>query len=211
MKILHLDSSINYEFSVTRQLSAETVKQLMATSQGNQLTYRDLVKDEISHLTGEIAAELRPVTGRPATTTRLDSERELSNALVSEFLESEVIVIGAPMYNFSVPSQLKAWMDRIAQPGKTFNYTPTGPVGLAGEKRVIIASARGGFYAGTAFEEMDFQEQFLRKFLGFLGISNVVFVRAEGASKGEDVKLRELSRAFSLIPQAINNVSAAKE
>lgn len=108
MKILHLDSSINYEFSVTRQLSAETVKQLMATSQGNQLTYRDLVKDEISHLTGEIAAEFRPVTGRPATTTRLDSERELSNALVSEFLESDVIVIGAPMYNFSVPSQLKA-------------------------------------------------------------------------------------------------------
>ncbi|HFK6079153.1 TPA: FMN-dependent NADH-azoreductase [Enterobacter cloacae] len=211
MKILHLDSSINYEFSVTRQLSAETVKQLMATSQGNQLTYRDLVKDEISHLTGEIAAEFRPVTGRPATTTRLDSERELSNALVSEFLESDVIVIGAPMYNFSVPSQLKAWMDRIAQPGKTFSYTPTGPVGLAGEKSVIIASARGGFYAGTAFEEMDFQEQFLRKFLGFLGISNVVFVRAEGASKGEEVKLRELSRAFSLIPQAINTVSAAKE
>ncbi|CZV24411.1 MULTISPECIES: FMN-dependent NADH-azoreductase [Enterobacter] len=211
MKILHLDSSINYEFSVTRQLSAETVKQLMATSQGNQLTYRDLVKDEISHLTGEIAAEFRPVTGRPATITRLDSERELSNALVSEFLESDVIVIGAPMYNFSVPSQLKAWMDRIAQPGKTFSYTPTGPVGLAGEKRVIIASARGGFYAGTAFEEMDFQEQFLRKFLGFLGISNVVFVRAEGASKGEEVKLRELSRAFSLIPQAINTVSAAKE
>lgn len=183
----------------------------MATSQGNQLTYRDLVKDEISHLTGEIAAEFRPVTGRPATTTRLDSERELSNALVSEFLESDVIVIGAPMYNFSVPSQLKAWMDRIAQPGKTFSYTPTGPVGLAGEKRVIIASARGGFYAGTAFEEMDFQEQFLRKFLGFLGISNVVFVRAEGASKGDEVKLRELSRAFSLIPQAINTVSAAKE
>ncbi len=164
MKILHLDSSINYEFSVTRQLSAETVKQLMATSQGNQLTYRDLVKDEISHLTGEIAAEFRPVTGRPATTTRLDSERELSNALVSEFLESDVIVIGAPMYNFSVPSQLKAWMDRIAQPGQTFSYTPTGPVGLAGEKRVIIASARGVFMPVRHLKKWTFRSNFCVSF-----------------------------------------------
>lgn len=206
MKILHIDSSINNEFSVTRQLTAEIVKQLMATDQGHQLTYRDLVKDEISHLTGDIAAGFRPVAGLPVATARLESERKLSDVLVSEFLESEVIVIGAPMYNFSVSSQLKAWIDRIAQPGKTFSYTPAGPVGLAGDKKAIIASARGGFYAGTALEEMDFQEQFLFKFLGFLGISRVEFVRAEGASKGEEVKLREVSRAFSLIPQAIDTV-----
>lgn len=211
MKILHLDSSINHEFSVTRQLSAEIAKKLMATVQEHQLTYRDLVKDEISHLTGDIAAEFRPVAGRPSATTRLESERQLSDALVSEFLESEVIVIGAPMYNFSISSQLKAWLDRIAQPGKTFSYTPTGPVGLAGDKKVIIASARGGFYDGTALEDMDFQERFLRKFLGFLGIANVEFVRAEGASKGEEVKLGEISRALSSIPQAIKAVSAAKE
>lgn len=211
MKILHLDSSINHEFSVTRQLSAEIVKQLMATGQEHQLTYRDLVKDEISHLTGEIASGFRPVAGQPIATARLESERQLSDALVSEFLESEMIVIGAPMYNFSVSSQLKAWMDRIAQPGKTFSYTPTGPVGLAGDKKVVIASARGGFYAGTALEEMDFQEQFLRKFLGFLGISCVEFVRAEGASKGEEVKLREISRALSFIPRTLNSVSAAKD
>lgn len=211
MKILHLDSSINHEFSVTRQMSAEIVKQLMATGQEHELTYRDLVKDEISHLSGDIAAEFRPVAGRKATTAGLESERQLSDALVSEFLESEMIVLGAPMYNFSVSSQLKAWMDRIAQPGKTFSYTPTGPVGLAGGKKVVIASARGGFYAGTAMEEMDFQEQFLRKFLGFLGISCVEFVRAEGASKGEEVKLREISRALSFIPQAITAISVAKE
>ncbi|WP_316504126.1 FMN-dependent NADH-azoreductase [Klebsiella michiganensis] len=211
MKILHLDSSINHEFSVTRQLSAEIVKQLMATGQEHQLTYRDLVKNEISHLTGEIASGFRPVAGRPIATAELESERQLSDALVSEFLESEMIVLGAPMYNFSVSSQLKAWMDRIAQPGKTFSYTPAGPVGLAEGKKVIIASARGGFYSGTALENMDFQEQFLRKFLGFLGISCVEFVRAEGASKGEEVKLKEISRALSLIPQAINAVSATKE
>lgn len=148
MKILHLDSSINHEFSVTRQLSAEIVRQLVATGQGHQLTYRDLVKDEISHLTGEIASGFRSVSERPIATPLLASEQQISDALVSEFLESEMIVVGAPMYNFSVSSQLKAWMDRIAQPGKTFSYTPAGPVGLAGGKKVIIASARGGFYAG---------------------------------------------------------------
>lgn len=211
MKILHLDSSINHEFSVTRQLSAEIVKQLMANGQEHQLTYRDLVKHEISHLAGDIAAGYRPVAGWPTATALMESKRQLSDALVSEFLESELIVIGAPMYNFSVPSQLKAWMDRIAQPGKTFRYTPTGPVGLSGDKKVIIASARGGFYAGAALEDMDFQEQYLRKFMGFLGISCVEFIRVEGASKGEEVKLREFSRALSLIPQAINAVSAAKD
>jgi FMN-dependent NADH-azoreductase len=135
MKILHLDSSINHEFSVTRQLSAEIVRQLVATGQGHQLTYRDLVKDEISHLTGEIASGFRSVSERPIATPLLASEQQISDALVSEFLESEMIVVGAPMYNFSVSSQLKAWMDRIAQPGKTFSYTPAGPVGLAGAKK----------------------------------------------------------------------------
>lgn len=134
MKILHLDSSINHEFSVTRQLSAEIVRQLVATGQEHQLTYRDLVKDEISHLTGEIASGFRSVSERPIATPLLASEQQISDALVSEFLESEMIVVGAPMYNFSVSSQLKAWMDRIAQPGKTFSYTPAGPVGLAGAK-----------------------------------------------------------------------------
>jgi FMN-dependent NADH-azoreductase len=147
MKILHLDSSINHEFSVTRQLSAEIVKQLMATGQEHQLTYRDLVKEEISHLTGEIASGFRPVAGRPIATAELESERQLSDALVSEFLESEMIVLGAPMYNFSVSSQLKAWMDRIAQPGKTFSYTPTGPVGLAGAKKSSLPQRGVDFIA----------------------------------------------------------------
>ncbi len=108
MKILHLDSSINHEFSVTRQLSAEIVRQLVATGQEHQLTYRDLVKDEISHLTGEIASGFRSVSERPIATPLLASEQQISDALVSEFLESEMIVVGAPMYNFSVSSQLKA-------------------------------------------------------------------------------------------------------
>lgn len=145
MKILHLDSSINHEFSVTRQLSAEIVRQLVATGQEHQLTYRDLVKDEISHLTGEIASGFRSVSERPIATPLLASEQQISDALVSEFLESEMIVVGAPMYNFSVSSQLKAWMDRIAQPGKTFSYTPAGPVGLAGGQKSHHRLSAGRF------------------------------------------------------------------
>ena len=135
MKILHLDSSINHEFSVTRQLSAEIVRQLVATGQEHQLTYRDLVKDEISHLTGEIASGFRSVSERPIATPLLASEQQISDALVSEFLESEMIVVGAPMYNFSVSSQLKAWMDRIAQPGKPSAIPQLGPLDLRGAKK----------------------------------------------------------------------------
>lgn len=206
MKILHLDSSINDEFSVTRQLSGEIVRRLSATAPGSHVVYRDLVKDEVGHLTADIAAGFRPVAGS-STPDALTQQHQLSDTLVTEFLQSDVVVIGAPMYNFSVSSQLKAWMDRIAQPGKTFSYTANGPVGLAGAKSVIIASARGGFYYQTALEEMDFQERFLRSFLGFLGITQVAFVRAEGISKGQEIKEREIERALSAISQAITAVS----
>ena len=102
-------------------------------------------------------------------------------------------------------------MDRIAQPGKTFSYTVTGPVGLAGGKRVVIASAGGGFYTGTTLEDMNFQKRFLRNFLAFLGISRVEFVRAEGVSKSEETKNREIAKALSSITQVINNISSIKE
>lgn len=144
MNLLHIDSSITRTFSITRQLSREVVNQLTETGVFKQVTYRDLVKDEIGHLTGEIAAGFRPVPGSPSVSTEQAAEYQVSNTLIKEFLESDVIVIGAPMYNFSVSSQLKAWIDRIAQPGKTFSYTANGPVGLAGGKKVIIVSARGG-------------------------------------------------------------------
>lgn len=206
MKILHLDSSITQEFSVTRQLSLEVVKKLVKASQFENVIYRDLVKDEIAHLTGEIAAGFRPVPGNPSPSEKIAGEHQISNTLINEFLESEVIVIGAPMYNFSLSSQLKAWMDRIAQPGKTFSYTAQGPVGLAGGKKVIIVSARGGFYHDTPLEIMDFQELYLRKFLAFLGINEVVIIRAEGVSKGEDAKKHAISRAVASIPQIIDSI-----
>lgn len=211
MKILHLDSSINHEFSVTRQLSAEVVNALMQNGEAHQVIYRDLVKDPISHLTLDIASGFRPVPGGVAASPSTVSEHELSNLLVSEFLASEVVVIGAPMYNFSVSGQLKAWMDRIAQPGKTFSYTPSGPVGHAGGKAVIIVSARGGFYAGTPLEDMDNQERLLRTYFGFLGVTTIGCVRAEGASKSEEVKREEISRARFSIPAVIKAVTHCEE
>lgn len=206
MKILHIDSSMTQELSVTRQLSSEIVKKLTETGQYNSVIYRDVVEDEIGHLTGDIAAGFRPVPGNHSASAELTNEYQRSEILVTEFQDSDVIVIGAPMYNFSVSSQLKAWLDRIAQPGKTFSYTASGPVGLAGGKKVIIASARGGFYHHTPLEEMDFQEPYLRKFLSFLGINHVEFIRVEGASKSEDVKQQEISRAIASISQVVDDL-----
>lgn len=205
MKILHIDSSIASENSVSRQLSYAVVKALTETGQCENIIYRDVVKDEIHHLTGDIAAGFRAVPGGEAV-PEWANEYALSDRLVSEFLSSDVIVIGAPMYNFTVASQLKAWLDRIAQPGKTFHYTASGPVGLAAGKTVVIVSARGGFYHNTPLTEMDFQEQYLRNFFAFLGITRMGFIRAEGVSKGEDIKQREITRALNTIPQLINNI-----
>lgn len=203
MNILHIDSSFNHAHSVSRLLSREIVDRLMQSGRYDEVVYRDVVDDEISHLTAPIAAGFRPVAESDISAD-VAVEHRLSETLVAEFLASDLIVIGAPMYNFSIPSQLKAWLDRLAQPGKTFSYTAQGPVGLAGDKRVIIASSRGGFYHDTPLEEMDFQERYLNAFFGFLGITNVAFVRAEGISKGDAVKEREIQRAIASVADVIN-------
>ncbi len=104
--------------------------------------------------------------------------------ILDEFLSADIVVIGAPMYNFAIPTQLKAWIDRILAAGKTFRYTENGPEGLAGGKRVIIASARGGIYSDAAGKASDFQEAYLRRVFEFIGVDNPEFVRAEGLNLG---------------------------
>ncbi|KVL33947.1 FMN-dependent NADH-azoreductase [Burkholderia territorii] len=203
MNILHLDSSILGNSSITRELSAAVVTGLRAQHPSAHVTHRDLVHDEIRHLTGPIAAGFRQIdagTFDDATT----HEHKLSEALVTEFLASDVIVIGAPMYNFSVPSQLKAWLDRVAQAGRTFRYSENGPVGLGGGKQVFVASARGGFYAQAPLAHMDFQESYLKSFFGFLGITDVRFVRAEGASKGQTVRDDGIALARASLTEIVN-------
>jgi FMN-dependent NADH-azoreductase len=122
----------------------------------------------------------------------------VSEALVSQFLAADVIVIGAPLYNFSIPSQLKAWIDRVAQAGRTFTYTDKGPVGLAGGKTVIVASARGGVYSTSdAGNAMEHQESYLKTVFAFFGITDVRFVRAEGLSMGDAPKAAAIASAES--------------
>lgn len=188
MKILHVDSSIQGEASATRALTREIAAQWRAAHPQAQLSYRDLAAQELPHLSGRSLSR----------TDELEAER--SAAVLGEFLGADVVVIGAPLYNFSIPSQLKAWIDRITVAGRTFRYTDKGPVGLAGGKQVIIAVARGGVYARGAPGE--FGESYLRFLFGFLGIDTVRFVRAEGLAVSPEQREAGLRAAHAAIPAA---------
>ncbi|MFJ3055345.1 FMN-dependent NADH-azoreductase [Herbaspirillum sp. NPDC087042] len=195
MKILHLDSSILGEASASRVLSAAVVEELLALHPTAQVSVRDLAQTPITHLDGAIAAGFRQ-PGTVAEDPAVRAEHALSETLVSELLDSDVIVLGVPMYNFSIPSQLKAWLDRIAQPGRTFRYTENGPVGLSGDKAVIVASTRGGMYSSGPAQVMDHQESYLKAFFGFLGIQRVRFVRAELLTKGAELRSKSMREAL---------------
>ena len=195
MKLLHIDSSPLAGNSVSRQLTERVVAQWRALHPGTVVEYLDLAVDAPNHLNidslgfraGPNAAGLSDVQRR---------ENEVSERLVSQFLAADVVVVGAPMYNFSIPTQLKAWIDRIAQAGRTFAYTEKGPQGLAGGKTVIIASSRGGVYSSNpALVGLDHQESYLRTVFGFVGITDVRFVRAEGVAMGPAAKDQALAAA----------------
>jgi len=198
MKLLHIDSSILSANSVSRQLTKDTVAQWVNTHPGTTVEYLDLAVDTPSHLSAD-SLGFRAPAGAEQTDVQ-KRENAISEALVTQFLAADVIVVGAPLYNFSIPSQLKAWVDRIAQAGRTFTYTETGPKGLAGGKTVIVASTRGGVYStndwGRAAEH---QESYLQTVFGFLGITDVRFVRAEGVAMGEAKKAEALNEAANSI------------
>ncbi|MGV3492649.1 MAG: FMN-dependent NADH-azoreductase [Ramlibacter sp.] len=195
MNLLHIDSSPLGGQSVSRELTRRTVSQWVASHPGTEVQYLDLAADAPSHLDidslgyrlGLEADQLTPAQKR---------ENAVTDRLLNQFLAADVVVVGAPMYNFSVPTQLKAWLDRIAQAGRTFRYTAAGPEGLAGGKTVIVASSRGGAYAGDpALAFLDHQESYLKAIFGFFGITDVRFVRAEGVAMGDEAKAAALARA----------------
>jgi FMN-dependent NADH-azoreductase len=163
---LHIDSSALGTHSVSRELTAAVVRELAHA--GVQVDYRDLAAEPLPHWV--------PNGGDDPTAVARDGE------ILDEFLAADIVVVGAPMYNFSIPSQLKAWIDRIAVAGKTFRYGENGPQGLALGKRLVIASSRGGVYSAGAAAAMDFQEAYLRSVFGFLGITDIEVVRAEGVN-----------------------------
>lgn len=195
MKLLHIDSSILGTASVSRQLTERIAAQWRATHPGTVVDYLDLATSAPSHLSAQsLGFRLPPDADDLSDEQR--RENAVSETLVSQFLAADVIVVGAPLYNFSIPSQLKAWIDRIAQAGRTFKYTDKGPVGLAGGKTVIVASTRGGVYSTSdAGNAMEHQESYLKTVFGFFGITDVRFVRAEGVAMGDAPKAQALAAA----------------
>ncbi|MES2947697.1 MAG: FMN-dependent NADH-azoreductase [Pseudomonadota bacterium] len=199
MKLLHIDSSITGSQSVSRQLTRDIVSTWTASHPNTVVDYLDLVEDTPSHLSAESLGFRMPATTENLTEGQR-RENVVSEALVAQFLAADVIVVGAPLYNFSIPSQLKSWIDRVAQAGRTFTYTATGPKGLAGGKTVIVASTRGGVYSTSeGGRAMEHQESYLQTVFGFLGITDVRFVRAEGVAMGDAKKAEALALAATHI------------
>jgi FMN-dependent NADH-azoreductase len=202
MNVLHLDSSILGDASASRQLTHAVATAVRAAEPESTLRYRDLAAEELTHLSGASLAaagtpdELRDAAQRQAAA--------LAEATLNEFLAADLLIIGAPMYNFSVPSQLKAWIDRIAVAGKTFRYGPNGAEGLAGGKRVILVSTAGGMHAdqptGVA------HEGYLRLVLGFLGITDIEIVRAHGLAMGGDARETAMTAAQQAIEELFETV-----
>ena len=185
MNLLHVDSRILGEASASRTLTREIVHHLRASQAGLQVTHLDLAAQPLPHYS---AASLAPGDG---------AEGARDAAVLEDFLGADVIVIGTPLYNFGLPSQLKAWIDRITIKGRTFRYTAQGPQGLAGGKRVIVAIARGGVYAPDAGTE--FAESYLKFLFNFLGITDVTFVRAEGLNVSPADREQSLQNARASI------------
>ena len=175
MTVLHIDASINGENSASRAISRSIVDQLTIERGGADVAYRDLAAEPLPHLTLDAFAD---------------------SSVLDEFLAADTVVIGAPMYNFTLPTQLKAWIDRIVIAGRTFRYTENGPVGLIGGKRVIVALARGGFYdEGSPASALEHLETYLRGIFNFIGIEPE-FVAADGLAVSPEQRQESIGRAL---------------
>jgi FMN-dependent NADH-azoreductase len=194
MKLLHLDSSILGSNSVSRGLSGEIVARQVALHPGIEVIYRDLAANPPLHLS---AAHLAAWQGAAVADKALSEDLARGSAYLDELLAADIIVIGAPMYNFSVSSQLKAWFDRVLVAGKTFRYTENGVESLLPKgKTVFIASSRGGLYGpDSQAAAMEHHETYLKAVLGFIGLNDVTVVRAEGIALGAEPRATAVAKA----------------
>jgi FMN-dependent NADH-azoreductase len=192
MKLLHVDSSILGQGSVSRGLSADVVETFRSRHPDLSVVRLDLAATPIGHLT---AAHLAAAQGAPVDDA-LKSDVAIGQVALEDFLAANIVVVGAPMYNFGIATQLKAWIDRISIAGKTFRYGEHGPVGLCGGKKLVIASSRGGVYSeGSPAASFDHQETYLKAAFGFLGITDITFIRAEGVAMGLEARGAALASA----------------
>jgi FMN-dependent NADH-azoreductase len=202
MKLLHIDSSVLGPHSVSRQVSAAIVDRLRQAASGLEVTYRDLTLTPLAHLSGPHLAAAQGA----APEATLQQDLAAGQAVLDEFLAADIVVLGAPMYNFTIPSQLKAWIDRILVSGKTFKYGPQGVQGLAGNKRVIVAVSRGGYYGpGTPTAIGEHLETYLRWVFGFIGVANPEFISADGIGVGPEHRERAVAGAL----KAASSLNAA--
>lgn len=206
MRLLHIDSSILGKDSVSRQLTRAVVDELRRIHPAIEVDYRDLGRQAPDHFSAEALLARSVDPSQRTAAQREEAARE--QELLEEFLAADIIVLGAPMYNFSIPSQLKAWLDRIIVAGRTFRYTVEGPVGLAAGKRVVIASSRGGSYpAGSPAQAMDHQETYLESALGFMGIKDIEVIRAEGIAISPQNREQAIAAALSQVSESFKAVA----
>ncbi|WP_405118630.1 FMN-dependent NADH-azoreductase [Pseudomonas leptonychotis] len=196
--VLVIESSARQQGSVSRQLTAQFIANWSAANPADSIKVRDLAVDQVPHLDANLL-------GGWMTPALQQSEAEqaalaLSNRLTDELLAADVLVLAAPMYNFTIPSTLKAWLDHVLRAGVTFKYSETGPQGLLSGKRAFVLTARGGIYAGSG---LDHQEPYLRQALAFVGIHDVSFIHAEGLNLGGEFMEKGLSEAKAQLAQAI--------
>lgn len=204
--ILHIDSSAFGDRSVTKKLSQTLVSQFTSKHPDTRVIYHDLSVEAIPHLDGAtLGAFFTPDANRTPEQQQLVA---LSDKLTDEVLGSDIIVIAAPMWNFSVPSSLKAWIDHISRAGKTFKYTENGPQGLvSSDKKVIIVSSSGGIYSQGPGKAVDFQVPYLTAFFAFLGLTDVSVVRAEGTAMGPETLNTALQNAGVEIEKIVANLA----
>lgn len=191
--LLHIDSSARFTGSITRQLSAAYAEQWQAKNPDGKVVQRDLATSDIPHISEALlGAYFTPADQRSAEQQSIIA---LSDKLVDELLAADTLVIGIPMYNFAPPSAFKAWIDHVCRAGRTFSYTDKGPVGLVTGKRAVVILTRGGVYSEGPAQALDFQGTYIKGVLGFIGITDVELVIAEGVSMGEEKTKEAIAQA----------------
>ncbi|WP_416759859.1 FMN-dependent NADH-azoreductase [Pseudomonas sp. BNK-6] len=197
-RVLIIESSARQQDSVSRQLTQTFIQQWQAAHPGDSITVRDLARNPVPHLDANLLGGwMKPAEQRSAAE---QESLQRSNELTEELLAADVLVMAAPMYNFAIPSTLKAWLDHVLRAGVTFKYTDTGPQGLLTGKRAYVLTARGGIYAGSS---ADHQEPYLRQVMGFIGIHDVEFIHAEGLNLGGDFHEKGLNQANAKLAQVV--------
>jgi len=205
LRILVINSSVSGAYSVSRGLVQAVVDRLARVHPQISVIARDVGVNPLPHLTPQSVAGIRD---EPVTPDEHQA-RALSDELIGELLTADVIVIGAPMYNFSIPSTLKAWFDHVVRPGVTFTYEGGAPKGLIEGKRVILVESRGGRYADGPMQPLDFHDPYLQRLLAFIGLSDLEVIRAEGVALGVEPRAQAIAEARRAIDALTGDPTAS--